>query len=37
MGVTIIFAALTISFFAGVLQELLINALQIKSENDLTV
>jgi hypothetical protein len=33
MGVTIIFAALTISFFAGVPQELLINALQIKSEN----
>lgn len=37
MGVTIIFAALTISFFADVLQELLRNALEIKSENDLTV
>lgn len=36
-AVTIIFAALTISIFAGVLQELLINALEIKSENDLTV
>lgn len=37
MGAAIIFAALTISFFAALLQELLRNALEIKSENDLTV
>jgi hypothetical protein len=33
----IVFAALTISLFAALLQELLSNALEIKAENDLTV
>lgn len=37
IGGIIIFAALAIALFAAVLQELLINALEIKSENDLTV
>jgi hypothetical protein len=33
----IIFAAITISLFTGVLQQLLSTAIEIKSENDLTV
>ncbi|WP_064094042.1 DUF2975 domain-containing protein [Rossellomorea aquimaris] len=37
LGIIIIFASLTISFFAALLQGLLRNALEIKSENDLTV
>ena len=37
MGGVIVFAALTISLFAALLQELLRNALEIKAENDLTV
>lgn len=37
LGLTIIFASLIIAFFAAILQELLRSALQIKSENDLTV
>lgn len=37
IGVTIIFAASTVALFVDVLQELLKNALEIKSENDLTV
>mgnify|MGYP001226934001 CR=1 FL=1 len=37
IGAIIIFAASAIALFAAVLQELLINALEIKSENDLTV
>ncbi|MFD0958228.1 DUF2975 domain-containing protein [Paenibacillus chungangensis] len=36
-GASIVFAALTVAFFAAVLQELLQQALQIKSENDLTI
>ncbi|MCU6707985.1 DUF2975 domain-containing protein [Paenibacillus sp. J5C_2022] len=36
-GASIVFAALTVAFFAAVLQELLKQALQIKSENDLTI
>lgn len=37
MGGAIVFAALTVSLFAALLQELLRNALEIKTENDLTV
>ena len=37
MGGVIAFAALTVSLFAALLQELLRNALEIKEENDLTV
>lgn len=37
LGLIIIFASVTISVFAAVLQELLHSALKIKSENDLTV
>ena len=37
LALGIIFASATISFFAAVLQELLRSALEIKSENDLTV
>lgn len=37
LGLTITFTSLIISLFAGALQELLRSALQIKSENDLTV
>lgn len=37
IGVTIIFASWTIALFAAVLQELLNNIIEIKSENDLTV
>lgn len=37
MGGAIAFAALTISLFTALLQELLRNALEIKAENDLTV
>jgi len=37
MGITIIFAALTIALFAAVLRELITSALEIKSENDLTI
>lgn len=37
MGGVIAFAALTVSLFAALLQELLRNALEIKAENDLTV
>ncbi|WP_391209559.1 DUF2975 domain-containing protein [Psychrobacillus sp. L4] len=37
IGAVIIFATLVISVFAEVLQELLRSALEIKSENDLTV
>ncbi|WP_019413819.1 DUF2975 domain-containing protein [Paenisporosarcina sp. TG20] len=37
IGITIIFAAVSISVFAAVLQELLKSAWHIKSENDLTV
>lgn len=37
IGIVIIFATLVISLFAAVLQELLRSALEIKSENDLTV
>ncbi|PZM62156.1 DUF2975 domain-containing protein [Paenibacillus dendritiformis] len=36
-GGVIIFAASTVAIFAAVLQELLTHALEIKSENDLTV
>lgn len=37
IGVIIIFASWTIALFAAVLQELLANIIEIKSENDLTV
>ena len=37
IGVVIIFASIVIAVFAAVLQKLLINAIDIKSENDLTV
>ncbi|MFP7492206.1 DUF2975 domain-containing protein [Terribacillus saccharophilus] len=37
VGAAIIFGALVITFFAAVLQKLLQNAIDIKSENDLTV
>lgn len=37
IGLTISFASATIAVFAGVLEQLLKNALEIKSENDLTV
>lgn len=37
LGVAILFAAFIISVFTAVLQELLRNALEIKSENELTV
>ncbi|MGM0851243.1 MAG: DUF2975 domain-containing protein [Bacillota bacterium] len=37
VGVIISFASVSISIFAAVLQELLRNALELKSENDLTV
>jgi hypothetical protein len=37
MGLTIIFASLVIAVFAAVLQRLLQEAINIKSENDLTV
>ncbi|MHA7138863.1 DUF2975 domain-containing protein [Rossellomorea arthrocnemi] len=37
VGIIISFASVTISIFAAVLQELLRNALELKSENDLTV
>ena len=37
LGLAIIFASVIIAFFAAVLQELLRSALEIKSENDLTV
>lgn len=37
IGMAIIFGALVITFFAAVLQKLLKNAIDIKSENDLTV
>ena len=37
IGFIIIFASVVIAVFAGVLQKLLRNALDIKSENDLTV
>ncbi|MFD1848577.1 DUF2975 domain-containing protein [Oceanobacillus bengalensis] len=37
IGFIIIFASIVIAVFAGVLQKLLRNALDIKSENDLTV
>ena len=37
IGIVIIFASLTISLFAALLQELLRNALEIKSENDLMI
>lgn len=36
-GAAIVFTSMTIALFAAVLQELLITALEIKSENDLTV
>ncbi|HEY1074309.1 MAG TPA: DUF2975 domain-containing protein [Patescibacteria group bacterium] len=37
VGLIIVFASFVIATFAGVLQKLLKNALEIKSENDLTV
>lgn len=37
VGLVIIFASFVIAMFAGVLQKLLQNAIDIKSENDLTV
>ena len=37
IGLVIIFASFVIAMFAGVLQKLLQNAIDIKSENDLTV
>ena len=37
IGLVIIFASLVIAFFAAVLQRLLKEAIEIKSENDLTV
>ncbi|MFC7784109.1 DUF2975 domain-containing protein [Rossellomorea sp. GCM10028870] len=37
VGIIISFASVTISIFAAVLQELLRNALKLKSENDFTV
>ncbi|RKD27106.1 hypothetical protein BEP19_00605 [Ammoniphilus oxalaticus] len=37
IGFSILFASLTISFFAAVLQELLRSAFEIKTENDLTI
>ncbi len=37
VGIIIIFASLVIAFFAAVLQKLLKEAIDIKSENDLTV
>jgi hypothetical protein len=37
IGLVIIFASMVIGVFAAVLQKLLTNAIEIKSENDLTV
>ncbi|AZB42158.1 DUF2975 domain-containing protein [Bacillus sp. FJAT-42376] len=37
MGMVIVFATLVIAVFAAILQELLRNAIELKSENDLTV
>lgn len=37
MGAIVIFATSAVAVFAAVLQELLTNALEIKSENDLTI
>lgn len=37
IGMVIIFASIVIAVFAAVLQKILINAINIKSENDLTV
>jgi hypothetical protein len=37
IGLVIIFASFVVAIFAGVLQKLLRNAIDIKSENDLTV
>lgn len=37
VGASIVFAAMTVAFFAAVLQGLLQQALQIKSDNDLTI
>lgn len=37
MGILIILASFMISLFAGILQELILNALRFKMENDLTV
>lgn len=37
MGILIILASVMISLFAGILQELIMNALRLKLENDLTV
>lgn len=37
MGVVIIFASLVIAVFSAILQELLRSAIELKSENDLTV
>jgi len=37
MGLVIIFASVVIAAFAALLQKLLQNAIEIKSENDLTV
>jgi len=37
IGMVIIFASMVIAVFAAVLQKLLKNVLDIKSENDLTV
>jgi len=37
MGIVPIFASIVIAVFAAVLQKLLRNAIDIKSENDLTI
>ncbi|KZZ84694.1 DUF2975 domain-containing protein [Bacillus sp. SJS] len=37
LGIVIIFASLVIAVFSAILQELLRNAIQLKSENELTV
>jgi hypothetical protein len=37
IGLVIIFASIVIAVFAAVLQKLLRNAIDIKSENDLTI
>jgi hypothetical protein len=37
MGLVIIFASLVIAVFATVLEKVLVNAIELKSENDLTV
>lgn len=37
LGMAVVFTSMTISLFAALLEELLLTALEIKSENDLTI